>query len=131
MAVAITTLRTTIATAITNTGVWNTFSYPPATLIANSVCVLPGDPYLAPNNDPYINISPLATFKILMAVPALDNQGNLAGIEDMISGVVTKLTAATNLALNISSVSAPAIASVASGDLLTAELTITILTSWS
>jgi hypothetical protein len=35
------------------------------------------------------------------------------------------------LALNISSVSAPAIASVASGDLLTAELTITILTSWS
>lgn len=131
MTVAITTLRTTIATAITNTGVWNTFSYPPATLIANSVCVLPGDPYLSPNNDPYINISPLATFKILMAVPALDNQGNLAGIEDMISGVVTKLTAATNLALNISSVSAPAIASVASGDLLTAELTITILTSWS
>ncbi len=131
MAVAITTLRTTIATAITNTNVWNTFSYPPATLIPNSVVVLPGDPYLAPNNDPYINISPLATFKILMAVPALDNQGNLAGIEDMISGVVTKLTAATNLALNISSVSAPAIASVASGDLLTAELTITILTSWS
>ena len=131
MTAPVTTLRTTIATAITNTGVWNTFSYPPATLIPNSVVVLPGDPYLAPNNDPYINISPLATFKILMAVPALDNQGNLAGIEDMISGVVTKLTAATNLALNISSVSAPAIASVASGDLLTAELTITILTSWS
>ena len=131
MAVAITTLRTTIATAITNTGVWNTFSYPPATLIPNSVVVLPGDPYLAPNNDPYINISPLATFKILMAVPALDNQGNLAGIEDMISGVVTKLTAATNLALNISSVSAPAIASVASGDLLTSEITVSILTSWS
>ena len=131
MTVAITTLRTTIATAITNTGVWNTFSYPPATLIPNSVVVLPGDPYLAPNNDPYINISPLATFKILMAVPALDNQGNLAGIEDMISSVVTKLTAATNLALNISSVSAPAIASVASGDLLTAEITVSILTSWS
>ena len=131
MTVAITTLRTTIATAVTNTGVWNTFSYPPATLIPNSVVVLPGDPYLAPNNDPYINISPLATFKILMAVPALDNQGNLAGIEDMISGVVTKLTAATNLALNISSVSAPAIASVASGDLLTSEITVSILTSWS
>jgi hypothetical protein len=131
MTVAITTLRTTIATAITNTGVWNTFSYPPATLIPNSVVVCPGDPYFTFNNDSYINISPLVTFKIIMAVPALDNQGNLAGIEDMISGVVTKLIAATNLSLNISSVSAPAIASVASGDLITAELTLQILTSWS
>lgn len=131
MTVAITTLRTTIATAITNTGVWNTFSYPPATLIANSVAVCPGDPYYTFNNDSYINISPLATFKIIMAVPALDNQGNLAGIEDMISGVVTKLIAATNLSLNISSVSAPAITSVASGDLITSELTLQILTSWS
>jgi hypothetical protein len=35
------------------------------------------------------------------------------------------------LVLNISSVSAPAITSVASGDLLTSEITVSILTSWS
>jgi len=49
----------------------------------------------------------------------------------MISQVVTKLTAASNLQLTYTSVSAPAIASVASGDLLTAELTMTILTEWN
>jgi hypothetical protein len=35
------------------------------------------------------------------------------------------------LVLNISSVSAPAISSMASGDLLSAQITVSILTSWS
>jgi hypothetical protein len=130
MTAAITTLRSTLATDLTNTGVWNTFSFPPATLIPNSVVVTPGDPYLVPSNNDIISVAPLANFKILMAVPALDNQGNLAGLEDFIVAVVTKLNAST-LLLNISSVSAPAITSVASGDLITAEITVSILTSWS
>ena len=130
MTAAITTLRATLATDLTNTGVWNTFSFPPATLIPNSVVVTPGDPYLVPSNNDIISVAPLANFKILMAVPALDNQGNLAGLEDFIVAVVTKLNAST-LLLNISSVSAPAITSVASGDLITAEITVSILTSWS
>ncbi len=49
---------------------------------------------------------------------------------DFIVAVVTKL-AASSLVLNISSVSAPAITSAASGDLLTSEITVSILTSWS
>jgi len=130
MPAAITTLRSTLATDLTNTGVWNTFSFPPATLIPNSVVVTVGDPYLVPSNNDYTSIAPLANFKIIICVPALDNQGNLAGIEDFIVAVVNKLNA-SSLVLNISSVSAPAITSVASGDLLTAEITVSILTSWS
>jgi hypothetical protein len=130
MTAAITTLRSTLATDLTNTGVWNIFSFPPATLIPNSVVITPSDPYLVPSNNDYTSIAPLANFKILIAAPALDNQGNLAGIEDFIVAVVTKLNA-SSLVLNISSVSAPAIASVASGDLLTSEITVSILTSWS
>jgi hypothetical protein len=72
----------------------------------------------------------MANFRILMAVPAFDNQGNLRGMEDFIVAVVTKL-AASSLVMNISSVSAPAITSAASGDLLTSEITVSILTSWS
>ena len=83
-----------------------------------------------PSNNDITTIAPLANFKVLICVPALDNQGNLAGIEDFIVAVVTKLNA-SSLVLNISSVSAPAIASVASGDLLTSEITVSILTSWS
>ena len=45
MPAAVTTLRGTLATALTNAGVWSIFSFPPATLIANSVVITPSDPY--------------------------------------------------------------------------------------
>jgi len=130
MPAAITTLRGTLATDLANAGVWSTFSFPPATLLANSVVVTPGDPYLTPSNNDYITIAPLANFKILMTTPAFDNQGNLAGMETFILAVVTKLNA-SSLVLNISSISAPAIVNAASGDLLVSEITVSILTSWS
>jgi hypothetical protein len=130
MPAAITTLRGTLATDLANAGVWSTFSFPPATLLANSVVVTPGDPYIVPSNNDYTSIAPLANFKILMTTPAFDNQGNLAGMEDFILAVVTKLNA-SSLVLNISSISAPAIVNAASGDLLVSEITVSILTSWS
>ena len=130
MPAAITTLRGTLATDLANAGVWSTFAFPPATLLANSVVVTPGDPYIVPSNNDITSIAPLANFKILMTAPAFDNQGNLAGMENFIVAVVTKLNA-SSLVLNISSVSAPAITNAASGDLLTSEITVSILTSWS
>lgn len=129
MTVAITTLRSTIATALTNTNVWNVFAYPPATIVANSVIVAPADPYLAPSNN--LNaVSPEATFKIIMTVPALDNQGNLAMLEEMMSTVYTKLQS-SGLGIKIGTFSAPGILSVQSGDLLSSDLTISILTEWT
>ena len=130
MPAAITTLRSTLATDLTNAGVWSVFAFPPATLLANSVVVTPSDPYLTPSNNDYITISPMANFKILMTKPAFDNQGNLAGMEDCILAVVTKL-AASSLVINISAISAPSIIAAASGDLLVSEITVNTLTEWS
>ena len=130
MPAAITTLRGTLATDLANAGVWSTFNFPPATLLANSVVITPSDPYIVPSNNDQTTLAPLANFKVLITTPAFDNQGNLAGIEDFIVAVVNKL-AASSLVLNISSVSAPAITNAASGDLLTAEINVSILTSWS
>jgi len=130
MPAAITTLRSTLATDLTNAGVWSTFAFPPATLLVNSVVITPSDPYLTPSNNDYITISPMANFKILITKPALDNQGNLAGMEDCILAVVTKL-AASSLVINISAISAPSIIAAASGDLLVSEITVNTLTSWS
>lgn len=127
---AITTLRTTIATALTNNEVWSVFAYPPATILANSCVVIPADPYLTPNNNNNITISPLASFKILLTVPMFDNQGNLQGIESFIVAAYNKL-AASDLSFNVTSVSAPGVLNADSGDLLTAEFNISILTSWS
>jgi hypothetical protein len=130
MPTALTTLRSTIATALANAGVWSTFSYPPATILANSVIVAPGDPYLTPSNNSQNSINPQANFKIIMTVPMYDNQGNLAGIEDTLVAVFNKL-ANSSLVFNVGSVSAPSVLNAESGALLTTDLQITVLTTWS
>jgi hypothetical protein len=130
MPAAITTLRASVATALANANVWNTYSFPPPTITANSVIVAPADPYITPSNNTYNAISPLANLKIIMTVPMLDNHGNLNGIETMAVAVFNKL-AASNIVMNIGSMSAPTVLNVQSGDLLTADFNISILTAWS
>ena len=129
MTTALTTLRSTLATDLTNAGVWNIFAYPPSVITANSVIVVPADPYITPSNNTQI-LSPLANFRVLMTVPMLDNQGNLNGIEDTIVAVFNKLNASA-IVMNVGTVSAPSVLSAASGDLLTADISVSILTSWS
>ena len=127
---AITTLRTSIATALTDNTKWSVFSFPPATPIANSVIVTPADPYIVPSNNDYTAIAPLANFKISILVPLLDNEGNLAGIEADIIRVFALLEA-SSIVFNVGSVSAPSVLSIASGDLLTCDIAISTLTEWS
>jgi hypothetical protein len=129
MTAAITTLRSTIASALTNAGVWDVFAFPPSTILANSVVVAPADPYITPSNNSRATIAPMANFKIIMTVPMFDNAANLMGIENTIVAVFNKL-ASSSISFAVSSVSAPSVLSVASGDLLTSDITINVLTSW-
>jgi hypothetical protein len=130
MTAPITTLRATIAAALSNTNVWNTYDFPPPTITANSVIVIPADNYITPSNNTYATISPMANFRIVMTVPMLDNRGNLQGIETMAVAVFNKL-ATSNIVMNVGSLTAPTVLSVQSGDLLTADFNISVLTSWS
>jgi hypothetical protein len=127
---AITTLRSTIAAALTDNTKWSVFSFPPATPIANSVIVSPADPYITPNNNDYTTISPLANFTITILVPLLDNQGNLAGIEDDVVRVF-QLLDASSLIFNVGSVSSPKVLNLPTGDLLTCDIAVSTLTEWS
>lgn len=129
MTAPISTLRQTIANVLANPGIWSTFAFPPSSPIANSVIISPDDPYIVPANNVQV-ISPRANFKITCLIPALDNQGNLQGIEIMVSAVFNKF-ADSALTLNISSVSAPTILTIGNMDLLAADISITVLTSWS
>jgi hypothetical protein len=130
MTVPITTLRASLAAALANANVWNTYSFPPSTITANSVIVAPADNYITPSNNTYATISPLANFKIIMTVPMFDNKGNLQGIEDLAVAVFNKL-AASSIVMNVAAMSAPSVLDVQSGSLLTASFDIQILTSWS
>jgi hypothetical protein len=127
---AITTLRSSIATALTDNSKYSVFSFPPATPIANSVIVTPADPYIVPTNNDHTSIAPMANFKISILVPLLDNEGNLAGIEADIIRVFALLDA-SSIVFNVGSVSAPSVLSIASGDLLTCDIAISTLTEWS
>ena len=62
MPASITTLRTTLATALVDNSLWQTFAFPPSVVLANSVIVAPDDPYLAPSNNARNTVSPLANF---------------------------------------------------------------------
>lgn len=127
---AITTLRSTIASALADNTRYSVFSFPPATPIANSVIVTPADPYIVPTNNDRTSVAPMAHFRIAIMVPLLDNEGNLAGIEDDVVKVF-QLLDASSIVFNVGSVSAPSVMSAASGDLLTCEIAISTLTEWS
>jgi len=127
---AITTLRSSIASALADNTKYSVFAFPPATPIANSVIVMPDDPYIVPSNNDYTSIAPMANFKISILVPLLDNEGNLAGIEADVVRVFSLLEA-SSIVFNVGSVSAPSVLSIASGDLLTCDIAISTLTEWS
>jgi hypothetical protein len=130
MPAAITTLRTTLATALIDNSLWSTFAFPPSVVLANSVIVSPDDPYISPSNNARNTISPLANFRLLITVPLFDNEGNLNSIETNVVRVFN-LLAASSLTYNVGSVSAPSVLNAASGDLLSCEMSVSILTSWS
>lgn len=130
MTTAITVLRSQLATALDNPGVWSVFSFPPASPIANSVVIYPDDPYIEPQNNQYSSISPLANFKISMIVPLFDNQGNLGDIETMAVAVMNLISAST-LSMKVGGMSAPTTSSNDTGQMLISDLSVSILTTWS
>jgi hypothetical protein len=127
---AISTLRAGIAAALTDNTKYSVFSFPPPSPIANSCVISPSDPYISPSNGWHASISPMANFTISVLVPLLDNEGNLNGIEDDIVRVFN-LLAASSYTYNVTEVSAPAVLSAVSGDLLQCSINISVLTSWS
>ena len=131
---AVTTLRQTLATQLQANSTYQVFAYPPATIQANSVIIIPDDPYLEPSNDSWATVGPTANFKLLITVPLFDNQGNLQGIEGAVVTMFNALFTATEndiIAYNVGTVSQPQVLSVASGDLLSCEMAISLITSWS
>ena len=127
---AISTLRASIAAVLVDNSLYQVFSYPPATPIANSIIVTPADPYIEPTNNDRTSVAPMANFKLTILVPMLDNEGNLLGIENDIVRVF-QLLDASSIVFNVGSVSAPSVLQIPQGDLLTVDVAISTLTEWS
>ena len=93
---SVATLRSDIAAALSNPSVWQVFSYPPASPLANSIVISPDDPYIVPSNNNF-NVDAEVNFRMTMIVPLFDNQGNLINIEDFMTAAFLKLAQANNL----------------------------------
>ena len=130
MPVAITTLRSTLATALANVGVWSVFDRIPEIPLANSLVIANDDPYILVNSNVKTAIAPTVRYKLFLLVPLMSNQGNQTKLEDFYLAVMQKL-AASNLTINITSFSAPAILETPSGNLLQSEAGLEIISSWS
>ena len=126
---SVATLRSTIATALENPSVWQVFSYPPASPLANSIVLSPDDPYIVPTNNNF-NVDAEVNFKMTLIVPLFDNQGNLMNIESFITAAFLKLSTA-GLHFRIGTFSAPTVLAVDAGQMLSSEVSLTFTTSWS
>mgnify|MGYP003346276171 FL=1 len=127
---SIATLRADIATALENPTVWQVFSYPPASPLANSIVISPDDPYISPTNNNF-EVATEVNFKMTCIVPLFDNQGNLGNIETFITQAFSKLASATNLHFRIGNFSTPSVLPVDAGQMLSSEVQLTFTTSWS
>lgn len=123
------TLRQSVASAVAYAGQYATFSFPPNAPIANSVIVGWDDPAVEITNN-QTSLAPRANLRLTFTVPAMDNQSGLQNLENIIQNAVTRLK--TNLPdVTIRTVSAPQLFSLPSGDLMSADVTIQTMTSWS
>ena len=66
MPAAITTLRSTLATALANTGVWTVFNHVPEIPLSNSLVIANDDPYILVNSNVKTAIAPTVRFKLFL-----------------------------------------------------------------
>ena len=97
--------------------------------VADSVVIDVDTPYVVASNGVQDLLGPLANFKIICYVPSLDNAGNLQGVETMMVAVWNKL-ATSGISIRAQSISLGHFAGP-SGELTAAEISLSILTTWS
>lgn len=125
---SVATLRSDIAAALANPTVWQVFSYPPASPLANSVVISPSDPYVVPSNNTW-NVDATVNFQLTLIVPLFDNQGNLGNIETFMLGVLNKLYE-SGIQFRIGSFSEPRVLPTDAGQMLSSDITITSIQAW-
>lgn len=128
---AVTAIRSTVAAALDNPTVWQVFSFPPASPLANSVIITWDDPMLTSNNNTHTTISPTAHMRLTLTTELYDNQAALANIENMTVEVFKKLSGASDLVFNVANISAPTVLGDDAGKMLSVEMSIETLVSWS
>jgi len=121
------TARASLATQIQHDTAFSTFSYPQPIPQALSVQIVPDDPYIVSTNQK-ANLAARMRVRVELYAPIWDNQGNLEQLETMAALVRGSILDNTQ---NCGDLSSPRVASLETGDLLTAYFPVEILVNWS
>lgn len=102
----------------------NVYAFPPAVVIPPAVVLLPGDDYVEVAR---IGATTLVRqrFRITAAIAPLDNEAALDQIEQLITDILTELPATVGFETGFSS---PRMSQIGPSDLLTSDMTITVMT---
>jgi hypothetical protein len=120
-AVTLSTIRTTLATAIQQAG-YRAHRYPPATVIPPAVVIVPDSPYLEAEVLSAGGNRWAVSFELVCVVAALDNEGQLIQLENIIVDVVRALPRGVELG----PIDRPALEQVGPSELLTSRIPIVV-----
>lgn len=117
-------VRTALATALTDDTQWQTFAYPADTPTANSVIITPGSPWAEPLAVGKKSMT--VRYRVKVCVNTADNQGELTKLENFIESIVDLMPAWATL----KSVSAPQELQVGTAYLTVSDLDIEVAVSF-
>jgi hypothetical protein len=120
-AVTLGTIRTTLANAIAGAG-YRVHKFPPATVIPPAVVIVPDDPYLQAEVIGSGGNVWRVNFELIVAVAALDNEGQLIQLENITVDVCRVLPRGTELG----SIQRPTLEQVGPSELLTTRIPVSI-----
>lgn len=117
--------RAAIADALADTTA-NVYAYPPAVVMPPAILMVPGDTYVEPVTIGANGIRARQRLQLTLAVAPIDNPATLDGIENLMGEVLLALP--TSIAYE-GGFSRPVMSQVGPSDLLTSDLTITVVTT--
>lgn len=82
-------VRTSLATALTDNTKWQTFAYPTENPLPNSVIILPGSPWVQPLTIGKKSV--MVAYVIKVCVNTADNKSELTKLEDFLTDIIDKL----------------------------------------
>jgi len=120
-AVTLSTVRTSLATAIQAAG-YKAHRFPPPTVLPPAVVIVPDEPYLLPEVLSAGGNRWAVRFELIVAVAALDNEGQLNQLEDITVDVCRNLPPGVALG----PIRRPTLEQVGPSELLTTRIPVTV-----
>jgi len=119
MSLGFTDIREYLTEALADDAQYQTFAWPPATPIANSIAFEPASPWVEPLT---IGKGVMVNWTVKIYANAVDNRNDLVTLENMVTTVISNIPAGTAF----SEVSQPQVIDLTNNMLTTCDITLSV-----